>query len=361
MKNSLYCVAILLFFVSCANSSKAPRSIEERIQYTLADNNIPSLSIGVVKNGKIELLKGYGTFSREDRTIVTENSIFQIASQSKMFTGIIANNLILEGKLDIDKPISEYIPNGIALSAKDVLSKVTMRHILNHTAGIPSDACSVYRERKEGEAWLNGYSKTELIKDINQLKLDFEPGTKFQYSNSGYAIAGFILEQVSGLSYEALLRKYLADAYNLKNTIVNLNSVQTSSLVTPYKKDKREIATKPSNMGMATPASAVYSDVRDLTNILKAQIKAYRQNETTNPLMLTHTTSSMGNGLDYGFGLIKETKEDNIKYGHGGDADGFACEYFFNPNENAGVVILTSSGGSWVGELANSILKNLKS
>ncbi len=363
MKTTLHCFITLLIIIGYNFTSQAQDSIEKKVKIVMEENNIPSLSIGIVKNGDIVFLKGFGVKSRKDSTEVIGNSIFQIASQSKMFTGIIVNNLIQEGKLDINEPITTYFSNKITDENKKRLKKIKLINLLNHTAGLSRDGFSVYRNRIEGEAWRKGYSKAELVDDINKIEIEFEPGSKFQYSNSDYAVVGYICENVSGLNYEELLRKYITDRYNLKNTVVNLNEKQEKMLVTPYKKSERNIATKSSIMGMATPASAIYSNAVDLSNILSDQINSYRLNEekeTQSPLILTKQTSEMNEGLQYGFGLIKETKGDNIKYGHGGDADGFACEYFFNPTENIGVVILTSSGGRWVGELANEILEDLK-
>ena len=217
----------------------------------------------------------------------------------------------------------------------------------------------MYSQRTEGEAWTSGYSRENLINDINKIELNFKPNSQFQYSNSGYAIVGFICENVSGANYEKLLEKYITNKYGLKNTVVSLDDEQKLKLVTPYKKDERKVVTSASIMGMATPASAVYSNANDLTTLLSEQIIAYRQKTEQNPMILTTQTSKMDEGLEYGFGLIKEIKDENIKYGHGGDADGFACEYFFNPKQNTGVVILTSSGGRWIGGLADEILENL--
>ncbi|WP_073312364.1 serine hydrolase domain-containing protein [Aquimarina spongiae] len=359
MKIKIFSLLLLSIFIGCNFKSKEQQSIDEKIKKALIQNNVPSLSIGLIKNGKIELVKGFGFVSRTDSSKVNENSIFQIASQSKMFTGIIANNLIQEGRLNLNTPITEYLPKEAIKRSKKTLEKIKLRNLLTHTSGIPSDACSVYRERIEGEAWLKGYPKDRIITDLNQLKLEFEPNSKFQYSNSGYAIVGFICEYASGLMYEELLKKYITDKYHLDNTVVDLSNEQKSILVTPYKKSEREIQTKASDMGMATPASAIFSNVTDLTNILSKQILAYRKKEIQNPLYLTLNTSKMDEGLEYGFGLIKETKGKTIKYGHGGDADGFACEYFFNPTENTGIVVLTSSGGRWVGQLANEILESI--
>lgn len=368
MRRILFFILISIIAVGCNFTAKEKSAIEEnpieeKIKKAMEENNVPSLSIGIIRDGKIDLLKGFGTRSRKDTTKVNESSIFQIASQSKMFTGIIVNNLIQEGKLNLEEPITSYFPSDINVNAKKRLHKIKLKFLLNHTSGIPSDACSVYSERIDGDAWTKGYSKEQLIKDINAINLEFEPSSQFQYSNSGYAIVGFICETVSNLSYSHLLKKYVTEKYELKNTSVVLSDMQRLKLVTPYRKDDRMIETKPSNMGMATPASAIYSNITDLTKIVADQIIAYRLYDSLNeqsPLILTKQTSKMDEKFQYGFGLIKENSGSNIKYGHGGDADGFGCEYFFSPQKNTGVVVLTSSGGRWLGELADGILDDLK-
>jgi CubicO group peptidase (beta-lactamase class C family) len=367
MRRILFFVSISIIAVGCnfivkEKSSIEQNPIEEKIKEAMKENNVPSLSIGIIRDGKIDVLQGFGTTSRKDTVKVNKNSIFQIASQSKMFTGIIVNNLIKEGKLNLEEPITNYFPSDISESTKHRLNEIKLKYILNHTSGIPSDACSVYSERIDGDAWTKGYSKEQLIKDINNIKLEFEPNSQFQYSNSGYAIVGFICETASNLSYSELLKKYVTEKYELNNTSVELSDSQNLRLVTPYRKDNRMIETKPSNMGMATPASAIYSNTTDLTKILAEQIKAYRLYDSINeqsPLILTKQTSKMDEKFQYGFGLIKETSSSHIKYGHGGDADGFGCEYFFSPQKNTGVIVLTSSGGRWLGELADEILNNL--
>ena len=365
MKNILHILPglTLLLFTSCSFFEDVPKTIEEKVKKAIKDNNVPALSIGVIEDGEIQLLEGFGVMKRGSERKAEAKSIYQIASQSKMFTGIIVNNLIQEGKLSVEEPISTYLTKDITKNTKEKLDKIQLKHLMNHTSGISRDGFSVYSNRAEGEPVTKGYSKKELIADINKIELESEPGSQFQYSNSGYAIVGFICERVSGLPYQGLLKKYITDKYGLPNTSVNLNSDQRSIRVTPYRKDDRNVETKPSIMGMATPASAIYSNAVDLTKLLSRQMKAYRvyqENKSESSLILTNQTSAMDEGLQYGFGLIKEIKNKNIKYGHGGDADGFACEYFLNPQKNIGVVILTSSGGPWVGELANEILEDLK-
>lgn len=357
-----YFITFLIVF-GCNFTSQAQDSIEKRIKTVLEENNVPSLSIGVINNGDVVFLKGFGVKSRKDSTEVMGNSIFQIASQSKMFTAIIVKNLIQEGKLNLDDSINTYFSDEITEENKTRLKRIKLINFLNHSAGLSRDGFSIYRDRVEGEAWRNDYPRAELIADINSIKLETEPGTKFQYSNSGYAVVGLICENVSGLKYEELLKKYVTGKYGLKNTVVTLDTQQQKMLVKPYKKSERNVETQASIMGMATPASALYSNSTDLIKILSKQINAYRayqEQGTLSPLILTEHTSQMNESFEYGFGLIKVTEGDTVKYAHGGDADGFACEYFFNPTKNNGVVILTSSGGRWVAELGIEILESLK-
>ncbi len=95
MRKIIFYVLLSFIAFSCNITTEEKDPIEEKVKSAMLQNNVPSFSIGVIRNGKIDLLKGFGTKSRIDTTKVNESSIFQIASQSKMFTGIIVNNLIL--------------------------------------------------------------------------------------------------------------------------------------------------------------------------------------------------------------------------------------------------------------------------
>lgn len=337
--------------------------IGSKIDSALAENDIPALSIAIIEDGKVTLSKGFGTMERNSNTPVNENSIYQIASQSKMFTGIIVNNLIKEGALRLEDPITTYLSDILNKQATERLKVVRLKSLLQHTAGIRNDACSNYKKRIDGEAWLEGYSEKQLIKDLNEMELEYEPDTQWKYSNSGYAIVGYICQKVSGMDYDSLVKKYVTNVYGLDNTCVTLNDHQKSLLVTPYRKDDRKIKTQPSLMGMATPASALYSNTSNLSQIIVEQIKAYRKNKNDgsySPLILTEQAAEMGrNDLYYGFGLIMKSEEGWTNYNHGGDADGFACEYYFSPEKEVGVVVLTSSGGRWVSMLTNQIFYEL--
>ena len=131
-------------------------------------------------------------------------------------------------------------------------------------------------------------------------------------------------------------------------------------LVTPYSKDNRKMETKNWKMGKLAPPSGLYSSVSDLTNLLLAQLTIYNKNNKKDILFLTNDTRNAwdGTGIYYGYGLFDW---GNGEFGHGGDMDGYGSEYWFNPKENVGFVLLTSSGGKWVTELSKEINKVLVS
>ncbi len=346
-------------FTSKTENTELIHWIERKVDSVIRENNIPAISVGIVKNGDVLFSKGFGIHNRNAELPVSENSIFQIASDTKKMTGIIANNLVRERKLKLAEPIINYIGDQLTSEAKKRLQNITVKHLLVHTSGLP------YREpttkRKDGEPMLIPYTEKDLLNDLNNVELSSVPGTEFKYSNFGYALAGYICEKASGKEYSELLFTYISKAYEMPNTTILLSEEQKAQLVTPYLKTDRNRETKPFIMGKLSSAGGVYSTVADLTILMINQINAYAEsdenNKIDNPLILNENLS---NGVDgYGFGLGKKVFKTGTQYGHGGDLDGFASVYIFSPEYKVGVILLTSSGGTWVGELEKELFYKL--
>lgn len=366
MKDRIVYILITFLLIACETKKETYDKndlvewIDKTVEKEMKDNDIPAFSIVVIYKGEKIMSKGYGTKSREDNEKVDENTLYQIASQSKTFTGVVAKNLINEGKLNLDFTIDTYLTRLLTSDAEERFSTVKLKHLLQHTAGIPSGFCKPYREREEGGYWIKGYTEEELIEDLNLIKLDFDSGSKWNYSNSGYVLLGYICEQVSRMTYEELLKKYVTDPIKMENTFVRLSDTQKANLATPYRKDDRTIANKINVMGKTAPASSVYSTVMDLSDFALTQINAYKEENQSNPLILTENPAQMDKSLFYGYGLImQDSQEEDIRYGHGGDADGFACGYMLTPNYDMALVTLSSSGGSWFANLEQTIYNRL--
>lgn len=321
-------------------------------------NDIPALSVGIIHEGKVLLAKGYGVHRRGSTIKASENSIYQIASDTKKMTGIVAKHLAMEGKLDLDAPIVNILGEALKKDARERLKQITTRQLLQHTSGLP------YREltmkRKDGEPMTVPYTEEDLINDLNIVTLKSTPDATFGYSNFGYAVAGYVLEKASGVAYGDLLHNYIANTYGMPNTTTSLSTEQQQQLVTPYTKEDRTVPTKAFIMGKLTAAGGVYSTIEDLSQLMLQQLQAYRTydvNAPSNPLVLHKNPFEKKDG--YGFGMGKKVFTTGIQLGHGGDMDGFASGYVFSPEHQSGVILLTSSGGSWVGELEKELFNKL--
>lgn len=353
----LYLSISISFFIPIFGQSDIDdvhETIDSLVQSTKEKNEIPSIVIGVIQNGKVTFHKGYGVLERGTARKVDNKTTYQIASLSKMFTGIIANSLILEGKLKINESIAAYLPEDLSDKDRKKFESITLKDILLHRSGIQRDSKSY--KRKDGEPMESPYTKTDLIRDLEKVRT--RKKVRYSYSNVGYAILGNILENVSGLSYEELLQNYVTDQYGLSNTSIYLST----PVATPYRKDDRFTKTEPWNTGLLTPASGIYSNVDDMTKLMTEQLKIYRMsNDATmlnSPLYLTKEKDFRGDGESYyGMGLWEFEFDRGVLFGHSGDMDGYASQYRFNKTTNTGVVLLTSSGGNWTNQLIAEVSK----
>lgn len=318
--------------------------------------DIPAMSIGVVRGGRKVAIVNLGHHDRTGERPVDAQSIYQIASLSKTLTGALVNTMIADGAIDPQRSVASYLGAIVNDDASRQLEAITVENLLQHTAAIPEQACSLYRQREGGEAWSEGYSRQELVADLDVIQIDRSRVGSFAYSSCGYAILGLVAETAGGQDFASLLTRHVTRPNGMDDTTVVLDDTQRMRVTTPYRKDDRSIATSTSVMGMATPGSAIYSTLDDLMTFQIAQLAAYRRPaDAANPSPLVLTTSLAeveGQPVKFGYGLIELSHPNGTFYLHDGDADGFAAVYVFSPEHDLGLTILTTSGGRWLNDAA---------
>ena len=326
---------------------------------------IPAVAVGIVKDGSVEAFLSVGTLKKRSDQKVNEHTLFQLASLSKSFTGIMANQLMMEGKLDTSASITHYLKGSLSPEAERKLEVITIKDVLLHQSGIP-------RGPKNGAKTPFGlpakkdYDESDMLKGLELIITEFEPGEKFSYSNFGYGILGYILERITGQSYEALLQERIVKRYGLSATTTLYPAPHENPLATPYIPGFG-IKTSPWKFGKLVGAGGVFSNIHDLSKLMIAQMNDYQLYESTgklSPLILNHTTRPMNNSgsVWYGFGMIGSQSpiDSTIRHlGHSGDVDGFASSYSFCPEKQTGLIMLTSSGGRWFWEMERQINKKL--
>ena len=337
------------------------RWVRERVLAYKSENDIPAIGIGVVKDGDVMMLEGFGVLERGGDTPFTEDSLMQLGSVTKVLTGVVLNSLILEQRIDPQASIADYLGEDLTPDVRAQLAPITVEHLLHHRSGLPRDPITPVRA-DHNSPMLDGYTAETKIGDLSAMDLAFESGTEWRYSNFGYGLLGLIAERETGMSFEQLLQKYVAEPYGMQDVFIRPATEHAPRIATPYRKDDRQVATSAWDMGKESPSGGVYTTTEDMLRLITAQIAAYEIFETTgapSPLVLTARTASTGLGnppMRYGYGLF----ERQTRLDHFGDLDGYGSDYRLSPDLGLGMVALTTSGGVWLDDMMDEVFEDLR-
>lgn len=326
--------------------------IENMINWYFETYHVPAISAAIVENGQVSKFISRGKLNKDSQVKTDENTIFQIASISKMLTGIICSSLEMEGLLDLDKPIIASLSEELTEKTKDKLKSIKLRHLLYHNSGLGRS--------------MKGLSKKDIIASLEQTELEFKPESKWQYSNYAYALIAFILEKETGNSYQQLLTKYVKNKYNLEVCDTGLENINKKRLATAYWKHFKLLENKAFDFSMQNAASGIFTTTKSLSELMIKQIAEYQKADSAknkSPLFLNKNkvTSYSDDGF-YGYGIFE--KNFKIRYdstkthnylAHGGDADGYVSNYGFFPKYGKGIIVLSSSGGPWFWDMERNL------
>jgi CubicO group peptidase (beta-lactamase class C family) len=308
--------------------------------------NIPGFSIAIIRNGKLDFAKGYGLARVEDNTPVTEKTKFKAGSIAKSITAIIVMKLRDQGKVDLDKNIEEYLTTWkLPESEFTKIEKVTLRRLLNHTAGIKNLNESGYQQNETMPTlndYLNGKGKEPAA------TIEFIPGTKHNYSNIGYAIIQKVLEDITNKNIETLANDLVFKPLNMSNS--TFETIRPTKENTEYSYSYNKNG-KP-NIGywnnlVDKAAGELTTTATDLAKFCIAMQTSLNTDTGFLPKATAKEilTSEKGN---YGLGFEFKGASDSFRFSHSGRVRGFFAYMIHYPNTGNGIVILTNSdnGGS---------------
>ena len=295
----------------------------------------------VARDGKILLNKGYGYANLEWNVKNTAASKFRLGSISKQFTAAAILLLEERGKLKVGDPIGKFLPDAPA-----AWSKVTLFHLLSHTSGVPS-----YTDLPEIETW--GRLETtpmELIGRLRSLPLEFEPGERWSYSNSGYFLLGYVIEQVSGQSYAEFLHDNIFTPLHMHDTGYDHTEQVLSQRASGYRSTSDGITNAEfTDMSVPFAAGALYSTTGDL---FRWETALFGEHLLSASSLKKMTTPSKGN---YGFGIFVHHLLGRTDFEHGGNINGFSANMEYFPDDGLHVILLSNVEGGVVFELAARI------
>jgi CubicO group peptidase (beta-lactamase class C family) len=286
----------------------------------------------VAQNGKILLDKGYGDANLEWQIPSAPDVRFRLGSMTKQFTS--ASILLLEqrGKLSTDDLVKKYMPDAPA-----AWDKITIYNLLTHTSGIPNfTAFPDYRELE----W-KPTTPAELVARFKDKPLDFAPGSQFRYSNSGYILLGYLIEKISGESYQKFLQENFFDPIGMNDSGYDSNSAIIPHRASGYSPG----VNGPQNAGyidMTVPfsAGALFSTTHDL---LKWQ-QALFGGRVLSAAELTKMTTPFKD--DYACGLVVTTESGHKVIWHNGGIEGFNTDMRYYPDDQLSVIVLSNLNGS---------------
>jgi CubicO group peptidase (beta-lactamase class C family) len=295
----------------------------------------------VVKDGHTLIDQGYGSADLEWNMPNSPTTKFRLGSITKQFTA--ASILLLQerGKLNIDDPISKYMPDSPA-----AWSKITVYNVLTHTSGIPSfTGFPDYRSTE----WKDT-TPIELVARFRDKPLDFEPAAKFNYSNSGYVLLGYLIENVSGQKYGDFLQQNIFTPLGMKDTGIDSNAALVPQRAQGYRRTPHGIE-HDGYISMTIPfsAGALYSTTGDL---LKWEQGLFG-GKVLKPESLARMTTPFKS--DYGFGVFIRNTDGHKLITHGGGIEGFNTSLNYYPDDRLTVIVLGNLTGGAPDQIARYV------
>lgn len=341
------------------NSESYPKTkalAKEKIQTLLSKYGAVSAQYALIDNGKIEISGNGGVYSKQDNKNLNKDNMYSIASISKMFTTTAVMKLVDDGKVNLDTPVVNYIPE--FKMADDRYKEITPRMLLNHSSGLMGSSFKNTILLADNDS----YGHDNFLKELQKQRLKAKPGAFSVYCNDGFTLAEILVERVSGMSFTNFLDKYINNPLNLQNTKTTENSFDSSKLAkayVPYWED----AVPQDNLN-AIGAGGLYSSAENLCTFAQtfmknsngilspASVKAMENKEYLNGLWPEGEDSILGYGLGWDCVNTYPFNQYNLKaLTKGGDSLLFHSNLIVLPDENMAVAVLSSGGNSQLDEI----------
>lgn len=305
-------------------------------------------SVLVAHNGKVIYKNGFGLANMEWNIPNEVNTKFRIASVTKPFTAMLVMQLVAENKLDLQKPITTYLKD----YPKENGSKITIHHLLTHSSGLKRD---VETEQKQF------HNPKQLVEILGNEPLIHKPEEKFEYSNAGYILLGYILETVTKKSYKDLLEENIFKPLNMNNSgfyrhrllLENRSSGYRNNFIDYQNSNYRDFSN-------AYSAGAIYSTVEDMFLFDQAMYSEKILPKKYMDLILTkYIQADFGGHYGYGLELAKKpigNSSDMIEtIGHSGTLPGYCAVYTRIPSSHSAIIFLSNTGRAYLNTMTTAI------
>jgi CubicO group peptidase (beta-lactamase class C family)/D-alanyl-D-alanine dipeptidase len=345
-------VAILFFATSAFSQEQnniSPRRdyaqiatiLEQQIQHEMHEKELPAFSIALVDHNQIVWAQGFGYQDLDKKNPATAHTVYRVGSVSKLFTDIAIMQMVESGKISLDDPVGDYIPD--FHPQNPFAQPITLRELMSHRSGL-------IREPPVG----NYFDPTQptlqaTVRSMNSTSLIYAPGSHLKYSNAGIAVVGYVLEELNHKPFPEYLKQAVLVPFGMNESSFTPEATLLRNLAKAYmwSYDGLKFPAPTFELGLA-PAGCMYSTVTDLAQFLIVLFNGARgpHGQVLKPetleQMWTPQFAAAGEKRGYGLGFAVSELDGHRVIGHGGAIYGFATEVVGLPQEKLGVVTVTT-------------------
>ncbi|MBS1978600.1 MAG: beta-lactamase family protein [Bacteroidetes bacterium] len=348
----IFALFVLILLIASACVQTKNKTVESKIDslfHEWDNRTSPGAAVAVVKDGIVVFKKGYGMSNLEYDTPITPSSIFHIASESKQYVAYCIVLLAREGKLDLDDEVRKYLPY-----VPDFGKKVTIRHLIYHTSGL--------RDQWQllaigGQALEDVITQQHIIKLIEKQKeLNFEPGSRMLYCNTGYTLLAEIVRKVSGKSLRTFTDERIFKPLGMTNTHFHDDNTEiVKNRTYSYDKtDSGKFINSPLNYA-TVGATSLFTTVEDeIKWLLNYETGTVGGMDAVNQ-MYQQCVLNNGRKIHYAFGIAVDSAKGYLRVGHGGADAGYRTYAVRFPEEHLGIVVFSNLGNFNPTELAMKV------
>jgi CubicO group peptidase (beta-lactamase class C family) len=368
MKKITGLLALLVSFTAFAQLSEP--QVDELVARTMKTFDVPGIAVGIIKDGKLVLAKGYGVTNIKTQQKTDANTLFGIASNSKAFTSAALAMLVDEGKLSWDDKVTKYIPE-FKMYNDYVTNEFTIRDLLTHRSGLGLGAGDLM-------IWPDGHDFTpqDIIKNIQFLKPVSGFRTKYDYDNLLYVIAGEVIVRVSGKSWDDFIEQRIMAPLQMDHSAATWKRLKdTTNTIAPHVPTGGKLQVIPRYTNQIFDAAAgIYTSVNDLSKWVimqlnngkygdgKSLFSEAQHTEMWSPqtiLPLKNTKPYKTLFKSYGLGWQLADINGHLQVSHTGGLDGIVTQVIMIPDVNLGIIVLTNQqSGSAFNAISNTIKDN---
>jgi len=362
----LLCVISLNAFAQKKAEDPRFKGLDTAFQRVLKNWHAAGFAVAVIEKNKVVYAKGFGYRDVDKKLPATANTLFAIGSCTKAFTASLIGKLEHDGKLNIDKPVTTYLPS-LKFYNNDMNNSITLRDMMSHRTGLPRHDFSWY--------FFSTNSTDSLMQRIQYQEPTYAVRQRWQYNNFMFAAQGAVTEKLTGKSWNENIKENFFAPLGMSRSVINIPDMEKSDdIATGYGLRKDSIIKKLEYYhinGMA-PAGAINSSVNDMAKWVTAWINngKYNGKEIIPESYRNQAISSQSiidGGLpgkdrpdlyfaNYGFGWFLSSYKGHYRVEHGGNIDGFSASTCFFPSDSVGIVVLSNQNSSSVPSIVRNMI-----